>query len=370
LVAAWLLLLLFFAGCSSDEKPAPETAHEPPSVEPSPVLKDSLVATMNYFRVRQAPDMNSETVYMLSENESVLLLDVSDPNACQRVTLRGFPYCDPWVKVRTHDGTEGWAYGGGFKAPPGTRIGDILTQSRLAVLFGKDRVPEIQTYRKRFEQAAFDGACFQAYVDGKKLRDETQRQVQEVLDNPDPTKLPDLSWLKEALPAFFPQLVAEGTRLHLFLNYKEWLKKARHTKGTQDDDFFRLAVKIYPIDSIESFYPVWFLQTWDYGGHSLLGSGIHRDLLDQMNRMVANRNVFEPEILDFKNQLIQDMTDAHVTYWEPKDAILKELDEIIAANYGILTEEDKIALQTRRKMFKDPAANHIEVNHRAGIHDT
>jgi hypothetical protein len=79
--------------------------------------------------------------------------------------------------------------------------------------------------------------------------------------------------------------------------------------------------------------------------------------------------LFALEIKKIKNQLIDDITNKNVEYWENKDEIRTELDAIIAANFKVLTNEDMIALKTRRQQFEYPVENNIKFNLRSGVAD-
>ena len=107
------------------------------------------------------------------------------------------------------------------------------------------------------------------------------------------------------------------------------------------------------------------MQTWDYGGHSLLGQGRHFNLLNEANDLLSKSKLFEKPILELKIEILDDISAEHVTYWEPQEKILEEMKKIISADFDFLTNEDKIILKTRYEQFKKPKANKIEVNHRA-----
>jgi len=99
-----------------------------------------------------------------------------------------------------------------------------------------------------------------------------------------------------------------------------------------------------------------------------LGRGIHSQLFEQMNEILKSSNLFEGRIAHHKKRMIEDITSPHVSYWESKQKILNEMDEILAADFGIFEEAEKIALQSRRKMFANPKANNIQVNLQSGVH--
>ena len=150
----------------------------------------------------------------------------------------------------------------------------------------------------------------------------------------------------------------------------EVAEKASKTRGRADDDFIDLNIQLYPMDSIEYFYPVYFMQTWDYGGHSLLGEGKHMEILSSANEVMAKHSgVFDAELNQIKDELIQDLTASPQGYWYEKSRILSEIDKIMKAELGILTEKDKIAVSEQRKRFADPVASGIKVGLRSGVQE-
>jgi len=85
-----------------------------------------------------------------------------------------------------------------------------------------------------------------------------------------------------------------------------------------------------------------------------------------MNETLQKSDLFGEEIRFWKSLLLNDITQPDVNYWEKREKIVAELDTILVRNYPILTEADKIALQTRRKQFENPVENKISVNQQAG----
>jgi hypothetical protein len=50
-------------------------------------------------------------------------------------------------------------------------------------------------------------------------------------------------------------------------------------------------------------------------------------------------------------------------YWQPRDKILTELDQIFAAELSCLSDRDRLALEARRAMFE---AGEVQVDLRSG----
>ena len=124
---------------------------------------------------------------------------------------------------------------------------------------------------------------------------------------------------------------------------------------------------VHPMDSVAYFFPSWFLQTWDYGGNSLLGKGTHLAILKKIDQTLSNTDLFKEEITAVKESLISDIIGQdELAYEMPQKDIIKELDQILSQGLTVLTKEDIVALRQRRKMFENPGANNIRVNQRSG----
>lgn len=353
----WIFIgiLFFLFGCQSDKKAPPET------------VSTRLITNIEDVRLREAPGENSKVLSSLPKGTVLYDLgEVSDFTT--KVQLRGIQFDEPWLKVRTEDGTAGWVYGGSlhFTMNDPSKLATLLMEKRLQTLFGKLLADSIRAYRQDFQAVQSAQGFAAIYRKGTTLRDTMVGLMEARILVGDLDERPDLFWLEQAMPGFVPQLVAEGTIYYLFWDYKQLNISAKATPETTDDNFVNLAMAIFPEDSIEFFYPVWFIQTWDYGGSSLLGRGLHDKMLAKMDEALQKSDLFAPEIMEWKSLLVNDITDFNVTYWEAKEKIVAELDTIVTANYKILTAADKIALQTRRKQFKMPVENKIQVNQQSG----
>lgn len=71
---------------------------------------------------------------------------------------------------------------------------------------------------------------------------------------------------------------AEGTYAQLELAPRAWTEAAERTPGDVDDAFVKLVVDAYG-NAGGTGWPSWGERTWDYGGCSLLGTGLHPRLL-------------------------------------------------------------------------------------------
>ena len=371
LLSFFCCLMLLLTACQSEEpNTTQESTKTPETASPKELVQEPVVlkVIIDQLRMRAEAGEKGEEVLRLPEGSLLKELgEVSDFTT--QVKLRGVPFDEPWLKVRTAEGQEGWVYAGGVGVASGTQqaYSQRLLQRRLQSFFGTTIAEQIQTYSKRYHAMTSSQDFADAYRLGLELRDTIAVLMETKIYAIDPGNAPDLEWLEQAMPGFNSQLVAEGTQAYLFANFKEWHKKAQDTQGEEDNRFTQICFQVHGVDSIEYFYPSWFMQTWDYGGHSLLGQGIHLKIMDALDAELKNSRLFEKEYQEIRDQLIDDMTVEHVTYWESQQKILEELNAILAKEYAFLSKEDKIELNNRKKMFEKAKANKIELNQRSGM---
>ncbi len=352
-----LLALLFAIACTSKTTSADTDAM-------------ALTTNVDAAQLRAAPGPDGKV--LLSLPFGAVLYDLGEvSDFTTRINLRGIWFDEPWLKVRTKDGQIGWIYGGAlrFQMDDNSATARLLMQKRLQTIFGAALEDSIRNYRLAFHaiQTAEDFA--NVFRQGTKLRDTMTNIMQERILIQDYDALPDMFWLTEAMPGMVPQLVAEGTSYFLFWNFAILQTIAQRTANTADDGFVAFNITLFPEDSIEYFFPAWFMQTWDYGGSSLLGRGVHYNTLQQIAQQLQQSDLFAKELKRLKARLLNDMTESHVTYWESQEKILAELDRILSADFHILDNADRIALQTRRQQFNDPQQFGIQVNMQSGTYE-
>jgi hypothetical protein len=365
----WLILgALFLTSCGNDPAEDPAVVEDAPLTENREMEAPDLVANIDYLRVRKTPGQNGEIIATLSKGDKVK--DLGEVSSfTTRVQLRGIWFDEPWIKVQTESGETGWVFAGGlnFAMERSNALTDRLMEIRLQTLFGKDLAKSIEAYRASFRKAGSSEAFAAVYQRGMALRDTLNEQLeQQITVGETADEQPDLFWLEEAMPGFIPQLVAEGTIYYLFADYKEMLEKVSSTKGLEDDEFIDICLTVHQTDSIEYFFPSWMLQTWDYGGHSELGKGVHYQLFEKINTQLAKGTLFEQHLITYKEALLQDIANPDNTYWYTKEQILAELDRIIKADFGLFSEEDQYLLEARREQFEKAEENNISLGLREG----
>lgn len=364
-------ILLCLPSCGQRQKTTkpsekhPSSQNEPETNAPPYI---SLTANGPEVPVRDKAGLAGEVIATLQKGDNVRyagkMSDFSTP-----LQIQGVQYNDPWLQVTLSDGRQGWVYGGSLRYELADEAGlsNILTNKRLNSFFGNITTAKMQRHRRNFSRLTTADGWARTYHIALELRDTLNYKLNEKISLAEGEPIPDLFWLKDYIPGFVVQLVADGSRYFLFIDYKQWGEIAPLTMGNEDDRFTEICYKTYPMDSVEYFYKAWFKQTWAHGGSSLLGRGIHKGLLDDIQTAMMQGNLFQTDLMALKRDIVNDITDTDNTYWDSKEKILQEIDSILDAKYTILTAEDFIAIRERRRMFEAHKRYGIQLNLRTGV---
>lgn len=123
LVNTLLIFIILFFACkdspfsnSSTSTASESTAESEDSMAQVPQAAPitEIYTWVNELRMREEPSTNSPIVVTLKEGEP---LDFSGERSdfTEKISLRGTLFEEPWLKVSTKSGKEGWVYGGGVK---------------------------------------------------------------------------------------------------------------------------------------------------------------------------------------------------------------------------------------------------------------
>ncbi|MFK8006940.1 MAG: hypothetical protein AB8H03_11235 [Saprospiraceae bacterium] len=272
---------------------------------------------INDFKIRSGPGVKHEEVVRLKENTIVTFKGEESMHSTE-IKLRGVKLNATWLKVQTKERIDGWIYGGGVKVATSEnkKAVEKINKMQMQSFFDKKIIDKINTYEKQWQLSKSSTAFADTYLLGERTQEEINEFLGNNIEIDDPSKLIDMSWLENTFIGFQNSLVAEGTTFNIFKDFKTMFAKAKETEGTEDDDFINFQFHANELDSIEYFYKSWFMQTWDYGGHSLLGQGKHFDLLNEANDLLNKSKLFEKPILEIKNEILDDISAEHITYWE------------------------------------------------------
>ena len=320
--------------------------------------------TIKYDHVlREAPGEKKTQLRTLKQGENVVELGkVSDFESL--ITLGNERRQSPWVQVKTDGGETGWVFGGAVE-PVTQKQADWLLQKRMQCYFGMTLTAR-RNAMAGLPASTGDADFAARYRDMMTLRDTFVLLLARRAEPSEANVQLDFSWMVEALPGFVFQKIAEGTQPYLFAHYGFFQEIAAETNGLQDDAFIATCLTAFASDSIESFFPAWKFQYSDYEAASQLGTGTHLKMLREIEAALKAGSLFQPELLAFKEALLDDVLSRNTVYWQSKELILKELGQILAENLSILDARDRAALEARSGMFENPEANGVRLNLRGG----
>ncbi|MDW7696011.1 hypothetical protein R9C00_26065 [Flammeovirgaceae bacterium SG7u.111] len=161
------------------------------------------------------------------------------------------------------------------------------------------------------------------------------------------TELPDASWFNEVAVGMEVKLVNK-LNYRVIFDYNDFMEKARNTEGKADDEYMILMMDSF---DPETNFPAWLKMTPDGKVCSVLGSGVHTELLLQMNKALAEGDIFYQEVNKVKKQIINDIVFSTAYYKDYKKA-LSEMERI--KNEVELDENDTELILTRLNNFKQP----------------
>ncbi len=342
-------LMLILNACKSD--PPTTKATEPASAEP--VIPDGLplIVQQADLALRAEPDVNSALLELLPSG--TILYDVGEVSkTITSLRWQGKNYRAPWIKVSTPEGQKGWVMAAMafFDLSPGTQADSLyFLEKYFAAAFNNQLLEALQSYQAALDTVATIEDFIAAFQRLKYLR----AQLEQALQNRAPFN--DYFWIKEIVPGLVPQRADTPSGFAFYIDYRPWMALARQTAAVFDDKFVELCYAVYPIDSIEYDYPGWFIQTGPNEGHSLLGRGIHRKLLEDIEQLAKATHSFDTELNPLVQMIIDDILFPNITYWESREMIVKELQNIIDSDYQLLSAEVKKGFKQRLKRFEQGA---------------
>ena len=323
-------------------------------------IDNHVVVNASQVILRIEPSEKSQEITTL--NQGQVLIDLGEVGPAEsQIALGEEVFQTPWVKVQTPENQSGWVLAWALKA--NGKQGDWLLQKRLVCYFGKSLTLRRNTVVQSFASLETEAKMAQLWQESNTLRDTFLKLLAQRPEAGFPLQF---NWLNEALPGFLFQKIGENEGPHLFADFQIWQHIALKTNGLQDDAFFQTCLSAFPLDSIESFFPVWKFQLAESESASQLGTGQHVKLFRQMDQVLETGMLFKHPLEIFKEQILEDIFEKKQRYWQPQEKILAELDQILADPPKCLNTRDREALGIRYKMFEDPEGNGLRVNLRSG----
>jgi hypothetical protein len=89
-------------------------------------------------------------------------------------------------------------------------------------------------------------------------------------------------------------------------------------------------------------------------------------MLLRIREAMASAPLFKTELNALKEALLEDVLDPATEYWLSQEAILQEMDQLLALPPDVLDAPTKTALQSRRAILEQPEQSGIKMNLRGG----
>lgn len=144
---------------------------------------------------------------------------------------------------------------------------------------------------------------------------------------------------------------AECTTLDYTYSMESLNEKSKLTSGKADDDFIKLLTYIEGPYGYAGYpgFKIWFEQTWDLGGMSLLGDGSMLEALQQLINLQKSTKLFADEIELIKQDALNDLAYGFIYKFSP-EAVLKEYDDILELN--LFSGKDLESIQKQYNAIK------------------
>ncbi len=318
------------------------------------------IITGDSVRIRSKASLSSSIVTKLFKGNEVKVISSVSGDAYKGIKK--------WYKVKLNNiYSEGFVHSKflltGKKAVSyRKKLGNKVHMKKLKKLFTNSQIKKMFYFSKKFRNIKTLKDFSDTFKFANKLRENLTKVVRKLYSKMQGSKgysnqQLNISWIYYYLPTFTISYVAEGTEAIFSIMYNDFLRKAKKTNNKVDDMFIKLLIFSYGNE--HDFFGSWFDQTWDYGGFSLLGKGIHFKILRKIDKINEKTLLFKKELISLKDELIRDIC-GWKSYSGKKEKLIAEVEKILKT-IKVITINDKKKLKKRLKQFKNPTKD-LEMN--------
>lgn len=191
---------------------------------------------------------------------------------------------------------------------------------------------KVKEYAANFKQVKNSQSLLASFRQAKELQRHLQTKLELINSVSD---IRDRVFVETYLPAFKLWHNGDGAFV-VSLMYGPFLKQAKQTPHSIDDQFFSLLLQASAPARASDYWPAWNTQTWDLGGCNELGKGIFYRLLKAIEKLSDNPGFsrVESEVSELRQQLLeallnrQEVAEAGPAYCQKLPMQLKELVNI------------------------------------------
>lgn len=325
----------------------------------SPIL---LVVRTASAKVYEYPNFTAPALDTYYKEDSLVFTNRVTTTATIQ-ELEGLQYKEPWLRIILPNQEMAWIHGANisFDAHAQPALADLVLYPRVSNLFSTSLAQKIGIYQQEMPRTGTLPAFRTLYSRAQLLKDSLEFHLDHYTYNHPTAAATDFFWLNDLFDGLLLHYVPEQNKHYLFRDFKKWRQLSEQTASLADDAFVEVLLATYPADSIGYHYYGWLLPWEEDNVCSLLGSGIHQNVLNKLAIALDSNSYFLPELQVIKDAVLKDLTTAS-DYWMPLQAVQSELDSILQKNYPFLDTGDRIALKTKRSFLDAPGKHAIVLN--------
>lgn len=176
-------------------------------------------------------------------------------------------------------------------------------RGELVAWIGENLVVNVESWRRRWNGIVTSEGVALSLNRAVELSEELAEPLQRGMAQENP---PNLALLEKHLYGFEPRLSGEGTGLVLRLAIPAWRELSARTQP-KDDDAWIAMVQAGCSDAACLGYPKWRERTWDNGGCSTLGTGVHLKVLQKVDAARDAGAAFNDRALFLRQLVLEDI---------------------------------------------------------------
>jgi hypothetical protein len=358
-----LLVLSILLGCkkgedtqnntieSSEVKTSTDTAASETNLNDSTesdykIPGEFAVISGNNVRIRYEPNLNAAILDNFYKGNVIYIQEEVEGDIYKESSL--------WYKIKSsHLVDEGYVHSSFvLKGTNAENFNKSITfESQMEFIkqiFSDDEINSIVSLYRTMNEVKTESDFAKFYKEVQTVKNRLDATVDAIYQN-DMNAKPKTAWLYTFFPFLYLSYGPEGMSVFYIEHYPSYYSLANKTDSTADNAFISLMIESY--GEFYHWTGNWFLQTWDYGGRSLLGTGVHLSILEKSESLSRRTKNFDSELNALREQIIRDI-EFSLAYDQPKEKAVAELKEILSTIN--LTPQEKTTLETRLAEFENP----------------
>jgi hypothetical protein len=232
---------------------------------------------------------------------------------------------------------------------------------KLREIFTDEQLASIIQYRSSLAEVSDARTLLKAYRSCQRLKQDLSPSLETWYANSG--EYDDWKWLNNAVPGLGCGIYGEGT-IAIFEIDLEFFEKLAGGKAKPFLSYLNVLKLAYGENT--SAWPLWLHRTWDYGGVTVLGNGLHLKILSAIDAALEESRLLEDELLVVRKSVLENIIkgNEYFGYADPDreighdvwvEKIHSELNQIL--DFVDLSDEERSAIRVRMQQpFPEQAA--------------